>query len=248
MATFYDTIGHRYGQQRRPDPLIAAAIAAAIGSGTVLNVGAGTGSYEPRDVAGVAVEPSARMIAQRAMGTAPAVRAIAEMLPFPDRSFDVTLAVLTVHHWTDQRRGLKECARVARDRVVIFTWDPASPGFWLVQDYLPEILALDRSIFPGLDVIAGALGELDVRVVPIPGDCIDGFLGAYWRRPDAYLDPAVRAGISSFSRISDPTPALARLREDLRSGAWARRHAHLAQRADFDLGYRLLIAHRSGSP
>ena len=133
---------------------------------------------------------------------------------------------------------------MARERVVIFTWDPASPGFWLVQDYLPEMLALDRSIFPGLDVITGALGELDVRIVPIPGDCIDGFLGAFWRRPEAYLDPAVRAGISSFSRISDLASSLVRLRHDLRSGAWARRHPHLEERAHLDIGYRLVIAPR----
>jgi SAM-dependent methyltransferase len=181
------------------------------------------------------------MLAQRGHGSAPAIRAVAEALPFRDRSFDAALAVLTIHHWSNQRVGLEECARVARQRVVIFTWDPNAEGFWLVQDYFPEILALDRRIFPSLAMVADILRTVDVRTVPIPADCVDGFLGAYWRRPEAYLDPAIRDGISSFSRI-DPASSLVRLRDDLMSGAWEQRHANLLDRADLDIGYRLVVA------
>jgi SAM-dependent methyltransferase len=208
----------------------------------VVNVGAGAGSYEPSDRSVMAVEPSATMLAQRAPHAAPAIRARAEALPFAAESFDAALAVLTIHHWADQHRGLAECVRVARQRVVLLTWDPASDGFWLVQEYFPDLLAHDRQIFPRLDTLALILGEIDVRPVPIPGDCIDGFLGAFWRRPAAYLDPAVRSGMSSFARLRDPAESIERLRADLASGDWARRHAALSGRSELDVGYRLVIA------
>lgn len=202
MPATYDSIGGTYSKHRRPDPRIAVAIRDAIGDAvSLVNVGAGTGSYEPADLDVVAVEPSAIMVAQRKPGLAPAVRAAAESLPFSDGGSDVTLAVLTIHHWSDRRRGLQECARVARRRVVLFTWDPRSAGFWLMQDYLPETLVLDRRIFPSVDDVASVLGDLDVWPVPIPADCVDGFLGAFWRRPAAYLDPNIRGGMSSFSLI-----------------------------------------------
>jgi SAM-dependent methyltransferase len=239
----YDSIGGTYSKHRRPDPRIAAAIREAIGdAASVVNVGAGTGSYEPADLDVVAVEPSAVMVAQRRPASAPAVRAAAESLPFDDDTFDVVLAALTIHHWTDRRRGLRECARVARRRVVLFTWDPQSAGFWLMQEYLPETLVLDRRIFPSVDDVAAILGNLDVRPVPIPSDCVDGFLGAYWRRPTAYLDPNVRGGMSSFSLIPGAVASLARLQRDLASGAWVERHADLLERDNLDIGYRILIA------
>ncbi len=238
----YDTIGGTYASRRRPDPRIAALVRSAIGdAATVVNVGAGTGSYEPSDSDVVAVEPSAVMLAQRAPGAAPAVSAVAEALPFADGAFDVALAVLTIHHWRDQRRGLEELARVARRRIVILTWDPASSGFWLVQDYFPEIPGLDRRQFPGLEAIARVLGPLDVRPIPIPRDCVDGFLGAFWQRPEAYLDPAVRAGMSSFFRIPNVERQLEQLRRDLESGAWHSKHASLLERNELDIGYRLLV-------
>jgi SAM-dependent methyltransferase len=241
--TSYDDIGRRYGQRRHADPRIAARLNAAIGHATsVLNVGAGTGSYEPTAARVVAVDPSAVMLAQRPTGAAPAVRAWAEALPVPDRSFDVVLAVLTIHHWSDQRRGLEECLRVARRRAVILTWDPESDGFWLVRDYFPDLLAADRRLFPRLGLLASVLGELDVRAVPIPADCADGFLGAFWRRPHAYLDPAVRGGMSSFGRIADVDSRLERLRADLASGAWGRQHEALMERPELDIGYRLVVA------
>jgi SAM-dependent methyltransferase len=182
------------------------------------------------------------MLGQRPAGSAPAVQASAAALPFPDDAFAASLAILTVHHWADRARGLDELARVARDRVVLVTWDPASRGFWLVDEYFPEILAADRTIFPSLDDLAHALGRLEIEPLPVPHDCVDGFLGAYWRRPDAYLDAGVRGAISTFSRLADPGPGLARLGRDLRDGTWARRHAHLLGRAEIDLGYRIVVA------
>jgi SAM-dependent methyltransferase len=241
----YDQIGLTYSSHRRVEPRLAAPLWEALGAArTVLNVGAGTGAYEPTDRHVVAVEPSAVMIAQRPACTAPAVLARCESLPFADRTFDAVLAALTVHHWNDLRRGLGECARVARDRVVLFTWDPASEGFWLVRDYFPDLLTIDRALFPSMDTLANALGAINVRPLPIPAACADGFLGAFWRRPAAYLDPAVRQGISSFLRIGNVEVRLKRLRDDLSSGAWQRRNGTLLAQDSFDLGYRLVVARR----
>lgn len=244
MPVLYDQIGQTYAAHRSVEPRLAAPLWDALGPArTVLNVGAGTGSYEPPDRSVVAVEPSAVMIAQRAHGAAPVVQARGESLPFADVSFDAVLAVLTLHHWTDVRRGLAECARVARSRVVILTWDPVSEGFWLVRDYFPDLLSIDRVLFPPIATIADALGEIVVHPVPIPADCIDGFLGAFWRRPDAYLDPAVRSGMSSFSRIIDVESRIERLSDDLASGAWQQQHGALLRQDELDMGYRLVIAH-----
>jgi len=244
MAELYDAIGQGYGVHRRPDPRIASAIVAALGPATtVVNVGAGAGSYEPRDRRVVAVEPSGAMIRQRRAGSAPVVQASATALPFSDAVFDAALAVLTVHHWPDRARGLTELARVAR-RVVILTWDPASSGFWLVDDYFPELAVIDRPIFPGLAELRRLLGPIDVRPVPVPHDCADGFLGAYWRRPHAYLDAGVRGAISTFAKLGPIEAPLARLRRDLDDGSWARRHGHVLQRTELDLGYRLIVAGR----
>jgi len=239
----YDSIGRSYSAKRQPDARLAARLHALIGyESTVLNVGAGTGSYEPVRSGVVAVEPSTVMLRQRPASAAPAVRAVAEALPFHDRAFDVVLAILTVHHWDDQRRGLEECARVARDRVVILTWDPDAEGFWLVRDYFPDILAIDRGIFPSMELLRAALGPIDVQPLPIPRDCADGFLGAYWLRPEAYLNEDVRAGISAFSRFANIDPQLERLEHDLGSGTWERRNAELRHRAELDVGYRLVMA------
>lgn len=244
----YDTIGRLYSNQRQPDPRLAERLDACIGNDTtVLNVGAGTGSYEPGRSGVFAAEPSAVMLSQRNASAAPAVRAVAEALPFEDRAFDVVLAILTLHHWSDQRRGLEECARVARDRVVILTWDPRAEGFWLVRDYFPEILAIDRRIFPSMELLSAVFGSIDVQPLPIPGDCVDGFLGAYWQRPEAYLDENVRAGISTFSRLASIDPQLERLSRDIKSGDWERRNAELRNRAELDVGYRLVTAQRRGA-
>lgn len=243
MTAAYDTIGIDYARLRQPDPRIAARIEAALGNArTVLNVGAGTGSYEPVDRAVTALEPSAEMIRQRPAGAAPAVRGLAETLPFPDQSFDAAMAVLTVHHWTDQRRGLAELRRVSRGPIVILTYDPAFRGFWLADDYLPALTALDEAKMPPLSLYREVLGEVLIEPVPIPHDCRDGFLCAYWRRPAAYLDPRLRAAMSSFHLIGDVSEPIARLEADLASGAWQARHGHLLEREELDLGYRLVVA------
>lgn len=243
VAQLYDAIGGGYSAQRRPDPRIAAAIVRALDDAeSVLNVGAGAGSYEPSDRHVVAVEPAWSMIHQRASAAAPAVQASAIDLPFRDGAFAATLAILTIHHWPDRARGLAELARVARRRVVVLTWDPGPSGFWLVDDYFPELVAIDRPIFPTLADFERAWGALDVRPVPVPHDCVDGFLGAYWRRPEAYLDAAVRAGMSTFTKLRDVDAGLARLRSDLADGTWRRRHGHLLERTELDLGYRLVVA------
>lgn len=242
MTELYDLIGRSYTVRRQPDPRIARCIRAALkGTRSVLNVGAGTGSYEPPDLAVVAVEPSWQMIGQRTDGTI-VVQARAEDLPFRDHSFGAAMAVLTIQHWNDRKRGLGECARVARHRVVILTWDPASEGFWLVQDYFPEMLALDRPTFPTIEELGATLGRISVQPVQIPADCVDGFLGAYWRRPHAYLDASVRAGMSPFSRVPNVEARIAQLRSDLASGAWERKHGKLLARDSLDIGYRLVTA------
>ncbi len=242
----YDRIGGGYPRTRQADPHIAAMIHEALGHArTIVNVGAGTGNYEPPGRQVTAVEPSEAMIAQRPEGAAPAVRAAAEQLPFAAGSFDAAMAVMTLHHWRDREAGLAELRRVARDRIVILTWDPAeAAASWLQSDYLPEVAALDSMRFPAPNDIAGLLGgRTDVRVVPIPRDCQDGFLEAYWARPEAFLDPEVRAGTSALAQLPAQVldPALARLRADLGSGEWHRRHGHLLELDSLDLGYRLLV-------
>lgn len=249
MTELYDAIGVGYGHHRRPDPRIASAITDALGTAeSLLNVGAGAGSYEPSDRTVVAVEPSLEMIRQRRAGSAPVVQASATHLPFRDAAFAASLAVLTVHHWLDRARGLAELARVARQRVVILTWDPAFAGFWLVDDYFPEIWTIDRPIFPSIDELRQALGSVESRPLPVPHDCTDGFLGAYWRRPEAYLDSGVRGAMSTFAKIPDVEPGVARLRRDLEDGTWHRRHGHLLDEREIDLGYRLVIARGGTMP
>ena len=247
MTQLYDAIGRGYGHYRRPDPRLADAIRRSLGdAASVVNVGAGAGSYEPADRRVVAVEPSLAMIRQRPAGSAPVVQASATHLPFRDAAFAAALAVLTIHHWPDRARGLAELARVAHDRLVIVTWDPASAGFWLVEDYFPALVEIDRPIFPSLEEFRRVLGPIEVHPLPVPHDCTDGFLGAYWRRPHAYLDPGVRGAISTFLQVRDVNAGLAHLRRDLEDGTWERRHGHLALRSELDLGYRLVIARRGG--
>ncbi|QIG81164.1 class I SAM-dependent methyltransferase [Stakelama tenebrarum] len=241
MTALYDTIGVNYVQLRRPDPRIAAAIHRALGDArSVLNVGAGTGSYEPADRRVTAVEPSTEMIARRAADAAPAIQGVAEALPFPDDSFDASMAVLTLHHWTDKAAGLREMRRVTRGPVVLVTFDPAQRP-WLT-DYLPQLAALDEAQMPTMADYADWLGDVTVSPLEVPHDCSDGFLYAYWRRPAAYLDPRIRSGISSFWALDDLQVGLDRLRDDLNSGEWPRRHAALLAREAYDAGYRLIVA------
>jgi SAM-dependent methyltransferase len=242
-APLYDTIGATYTATRRTDPRIARQIWAALGDAqTVLNVGAGTGSYEPSDRDVTAVEPSAVMRAQRPPGAAPCVAARAERLPFGDQSFDAAMALATVDHWHDPIAGLREMRRVAR-RVVVFTHDSSDPDrFWLTRDYLPEHAALWAGR-PSLAELAEAIAARTAPV-PIPWDCADGFYEAYWRRPEAYLHDRVRRGMSVWARVGPDAEhrAVHRLRADLASGRWAERNRDLLDLDAAELDSRLLIA------
>ncbi len=242
-GSLYDRIGRGYSGQRTTEPRIAARIWAALGDArTVLNVGAGTGSYEPADRQVVAVEPSATMRAQRPSGAPPCVAARAEELPFADHSFDAAMAILSDHHWQDPIAGLLELRRVAR-RVVILQWDNRwIERFWLVRDYLPEFAAAGNAR-PTLADRAAAIGATTAPV-PIPWDCRDGFFHAYWRRPEAYLQPAVRRGTSVWAQVGPEVEAraVAALRRDLASGAWRERNAELLGLEQAELGARLLVA------
>jgi SAM-dependent methyltransferase len=243
-ADLYDRLGGTYRQTRQEDPRIAARIGAALGAaGTIVNVGAGAGSYEQPGRQLIAVEPSEVMIRQRAADAAPAVRAVAEALPFADRSFDAAMAILTVHHWADPRRGLAELRRVAAV-VVIFVASTLTSSLWLTAEYFPQMARARRpEIQP--EQIAAQLGD-DVRIEPLllPRDCQDGFGEAFWGRPEAYLDPGVRAGMSAFGllRRAEIEPGLRRLSADLESGAWDARHGHLREADELDTGHRLIVA------
>jgi SAM-dependent methyltransferase len=242
----YDQIGGSYTVTRRPDPRIATQIHEALGDArSIVNVGAGTGSYEPFDLEVLPIEPSEKMIAQRAPELAPAIRGHAESLPLASDSVDAAMACMTLHHWADWRIGVQELRRVARKRVVIFTYDRSyAKRFWLLRDYLPKLARLDCARFPGIDEQRVAIGD-DVKVqpVPIPYDCEDGFLAAYWRRPTAYLDDRVRSGISTFhlpgaEKLLDGLDDLA---DDLQSGRWENRYRDILEHQELDLGYRLLV-------
>jgi SAM-dependent methyltransferase len=245
-AQLYDTIGAGYTATRRTEPRIAARVWAALGDArTVLNVGAGTGSYEPPGRSLTAVEPSALMRAQRPAGAAPCVAATAESLPFEDQSFDAAMAFSTVHHWQDPIAGLREMRRVAR-RVVVFAGDTSETGwrrrFWLTRDYLPEV----ADLFVGRPSLTEQARAIEARMEPvlIPWDCTDGFFEAYWRRPEAYLDEKVRRGISVWARVGPEAEqhAVHSLRSDLAAGWWAERNRDLVDLDAAELGLRLLIA------
>ena len=245
-AQLYDTIGATYTVTRRTEPRIAARVWTALGDArTVVNVGAGTGSYEPPDRDVTAVEPSALMRSLRPAGAARCVAALADRLPFPDRSFDAAMAFASVHHWQDPIAGLREMQRVAR-RVVVFTHDSTDAGwrhrFWLTRDYLPEVAELVAGR-PSLSEQARAIGAR-VEPVLVPWDCTDGFFEAYWRRPEAYLDERVRRGVSVWARVGSDAEqrAVRRLRDDRDSGRWAERNAELVGLEAAELGLRLLIA------
>jgi SAM-dependent methyltransferase len=248
MTALYDTIGRTYADYRRPDTRIAAAIDGALGdASSVVDVGSGTGSYEPRGRRVVALEPSITMIRQRGPDAAPVVRGVAERLPFADDSFDVALVVLSLHHWPDPPAGLAELARVA-PRQVVLTWDPeVFARFWLIAEYVPQIAAWETGLAT-IAAVEAALEVVEVRPVPVPWDCTDGFCGAYWRRPHRYLDPGARAAISGFWHCEphDVEGAMLRLGRDLADGAWHDRHREQNDLTELDLGYRLVIASGTG--
>jgi SAM-dependent methyltransferase len=229
-TALYDRIGAGYASRRRPDPRIAARIDAALADArSVVNVGAGTGSYEPAGA--IAVEPARTMIDQRVSAN-PVVQAVAERLPFADGSFDAALAVITVHHWPDLDAGLAELRRVARRQVVV-TFDRSVHDRHWIFDYIP---------IPGALPPIEAIGLQHAEVVEVPHDCTDRFLVAPWRNPEEYLDPAARAAMSGMALLEPQTvdAAMARLATDLRSGEWARRYGHLLERRTEDVGLRIL--------
>jgi SAM-dependent methyltransferase len=242
----YDRIGARYRGGRREEPRIAAALQRALGdAASVVNVGAGTGSYEPDDRQVAAVEPSPVMAAQRRADAAPCVRGAAEALPFADGAFAAAMAVLTLHHWTDKPRGLAEMRRVSRGPVVLFggTDRDLNTSWWL-HDYFPATRRLVSGRTYPAERIAEALGPVTLIAVPIPAGCADGFEAAYWRRPAAILDPAVWQATSALSLIGDAERAggMARLSDDLANGEWLRKYGYLLERDELDLGYRVLVA------
>lgn len=241
MIAHYDTHGLNYTDLRKPDPRIAAMIRDALGDAkTILNVGAGAGSYEPTDMHVTAIEPSAKMIAQRPASDSTFIQGVAEKLPFDDKSFDTSMAALTIHHWADQAKGLREMRRVTRGNIVLLTFDPDIQNFWLF-DYIPGLITHDDKQMPKLATYRQWLGDVEIKPVPVPHDCLDGFMSAYWRRPTAYLDPKIRAAISPFWALGDISDELSRLERDLKSGEWAKRYRHLLNLDSLDCGYRLIV-------
>jgi len=243
VGLLYERIGHGYARTRRADPRIMRAVHAALGdAASVLNVGAGAGAYEPADREVTAVEPSARMRAQRPANAAPCLDAPAEQLPFADDSVDVAMALYTDFHWRDRARGIAELVRVSRRGIVLLTVDrDAAERYWLTRDYLPAA----NDLFAPLAAVTGLLPGPPPRItpVPIPGDCRDGFVHAFWKRPRALLSPRVHSTMAVFARLPTDTvsAAQARLRADLESGAWVRRNHALADRRELDLGHRLVV-------
>jgi len=249
----YDRIGHGYARTRRPDPRLCERIDEVLGDAvTVVDVGAGTGSYEPAGRHVIAIEPSDVMAAQRPRDLAPALRGEAAHLPLRDGSVDAALAILTVHHWGgDAQAGVRELRRVARGPVVIVTFDTdVSEQLWMIRDYLPEVAEQDRGDFPSLEQLARWLGpgRLHVEPVPVSRDTPDWTLASLWAHPERALDPEVTAGTSGFARLAPEVRAraTAALERDLAAGEWDRRHGHLRSLDALDAGQRLLVHHPLG--
>jgi SAM-dependent methyltransferase len=244
----YEAIGRSYAGTRREDPRIAQRIHTALGDArSVVNVGAGTGSYEPADRHVIAIEPSDVMAGQRPPQRVPAIRAAADELPLRDDSVDAAMAILTLHHWDSaQERGVRELRRVARERVVILTYDARVSGrMWLMTDYLPEVAHLDHDIFPTTETLAGWLGgEVDAQPLLLPRDTSDWMLGSFWAHPERVLDAQARANTSGFARM--PREIVERvvgaLRRDLEDGSWDARHGRLRELEEYDVGLRLVVA------
>ena len=247
--TPYDRIDHSYrsgrayAKTRRPDPRIARAIRAALGdSSSLVNIGAGAGSYEPTDLPVVAVEPFERMIALRPPSLPPAIRGVAEALPLADQSVDAALAVLSSHHWADRKAAFAEIRRVVRQRAVFFTHDPAAPFGWL-DDYFPALAGDRVARYPEMSEFE-LLGRVTIEPLPVPADCTDGFTAAYWRRPEAYLDEGIRGNMSTFALLDERLVAdgVGRVKRDLADGSWHNRYGALLSLRELDVGYRLVVA------
>ncbi len=242
----YNRMGTNYSDFRRPDPRIEAAIWAALGDArSVVNVGAGTGSYEPHDREVIAVEPSPVMIAQRPPEAATAIEGVAESLPLTDKSVDAAMGVLTIHHWSDLDAGLAEMRRVARRRIALLTLDTdVSAETWIIKDYFPDAGELDRQLMPSMATLESKLPGATIKAVPVPRDCRDGFAIACWNRPELLLDPEVRRASSTWHRVPPEATerGVERLRADLESGRWDEKYGHLRTQAELDIGLRLVRA------
>ena len=243
----YETGGSEYAVRRRTDPRIAALVHAALGdSRTVVNVGAGAGSYEPTNRLVTAVEPSAAMRAQRPAYAPPAVEAVAERLPFADDAFEAAMAMVTIHQWRDVDAGLRELRRVSAGPVVVLTFDGAALDRLWLADYVPELFASEAPRYPAVDHVLEVLGGRGtVWPVPVPVDSIDGFMEAYYARPEAFLDPEVRRAQSAWGFVDRASAdrGLARLAADLASGEWDRRYGRLRSQPEFVGALRLVVAH-----
>ena len=243
MTVKYDAIGINYSVTRGTDPRIAERLYAELqGATRIVNIGAGTGSYEPENIELVAVEPSAEMISQRKTDAYRVEQASAEKLPFADNSFSHAMTVLSMHHWQDRARAFGEINRVATEKFVAITWDPNFEPFWLTRDYFPEIHEMDRVIFPEMTEFEGYFDEVEVKVLPILSDCQDGFFAAFWQRPEAYLSSQVRQATSPFAKVKNVSAGLQKLEDDLASGAWAEKNQAILNLSSLDVGYRLISA------
>ena len=243
MKAIYDKIGINYSVTRCTDPKIAKQLYSELeGATRIVNIGAGTGSYEPENVELVAIEPSSKMIAQRKDGSHPVEKAFAEKLPFEDNSFSHAMTVLSMHHWANRALAFSEINRVATEKFVAITWDPKSEPFWLTRDYFPEIYEMDKLIFPDLEELKAHFDEVKMIPLLIPSDCKDGLLAAFWKRPDAYLTSQVRQATSAFAKLKNLSERLQKLADDLASGVWARNNHAILGLSSLDVGYRIISA------
>jgi SAM-dependent methyltransferase len=239
----YDQIGINYAQKRKSDPRIAAQILNRLkGAQRILNIGAGTGSYEPQDMNLVALEPSLEMIKQRSADAHPVVQGRAEALPFDNDSFTHALTILSMHHWEDQALAFQEINRVVKEKFITVSWNPESRGFWFTQDYFPEIVEMGQDSFPSISLFEQYFEDVSVEPLLIPEDCMDGFLAAYWKRPTAYLDQNVRNSISSFSKLDHIESPLQQLEQDIQSGAWHEKNRSILDQTALDAGYIMISA------
>jgi SAM-dependent methyltransferase len=243
MDAIYDDIGINYSVTRCTDPKIAKQLYSELqGAARIVNIGAGTGSYEPENVELIAVEPSSEMISQRKIGSYRVEKAFAEKLPFENGSFTHAMTVLSMHHWESRPLAFSEINRVATEKFVAITWDPESEPFWLTRDYFPEIYEMDKRIFPDLEELSNHFDEVQITPLKIPADCKDGLLAAFWKRPEAYLSSKVRKSTSPFSKIGNLSEGLHKLEDDLASGVWAKNNHAILSSSSIDVGYRVISA------
>lgn len=238
MEALYDSIGLGYTLQRTTDPCIARQLYSHLeGAETILNIGAGTGSYEPDGASLIALEPSTEMLRQRHRDALPAVQGTAESMPFKDKCFSHAMTVLSLHHWKNRRQAFTEISRVTRETFIALSWDPHGKPFWLTRDYFPEIYSMDKNTFPGREEFSRYFDDVKIETVPIPASCKDGFLAAFWKRPRAYLDATVQTSISSFSKLGDYSAGINQLERDLGNGTWKKKNQALLEQDELDAGY-----------